>query len=543
MIAHRLMVRTALPLVATAACLLGSGTAFAQSAPADRRLDVVPYIGIDQTVMVPVKGGGDVLTFTSVTAGVTAQVQNRRMEANVDLQYNHNFSWDDQVADQDQISGIANASFHVARGLSINAGGLASRVRTDGLSGAQVFSDDGFTSQVYAGYIGPSYTTQLGDFNVNASYNLGYARVNDSVSANSVNGVPVTGGFADSWTNSVLGSVGFAPDTVLPAIGLTASAGYDREDASQLDQRFEDKWGRLDATLPVTPTLALVGGVGYEEITIRQRSALNDTNGNPLIVDGRYVTDDSSPRVLIYDQDGIIWDAGVLWRPSRRTSLTARVGQRYGGTTYSGSFIWEGRASSFGLFVFDGVDSFGRNVTSDIAALSGSNLRVPRNPFTGDITGCAFASSGSDGRCFNDSLTGITAANFRYRGVYGQWSTRHGPWNYGVGAGYSQRKFITPASEAVLIRGSKDQNWYGNASVVYMIDDNNTIDAIAYVNYFDATGADRPDVLNYGATTSYFRNITRRLSASAALGIDGTRADDFETQISAMGQVGLRYSF
>src|SRR3546814_10044554 len=69
---------------------------------------------------------------------------------------------------------------------------------------------------------------------------------------------------------------------ILP-LGLVASAGYGREDASQLDQRFEDEWARLDATLPVSPTLALIGGVGYEKIEISQRSPLLDGNGVPEI--------------------------------------------------------------------------------------------------------------------------------------------------------------------------------------------------------------------------------------------------------------------
>src|SRR3546814_8122167 len=49
-----------------------------------------------------------------------------------------------------------------------------------------------------------------------------------------------------------------------------------------LDQRFEDEWARLDATLPVSPTLALIGGVGYEKIEISQRSPLLDGNGVPV---------------------------------------------------------------------------------------------------------------------------------------------------------------------------------------------------------------------------------------------------------------------
>jgi hypothetical protein len=413
-------------------------------------------------------------------------------------------------------------------------------VRTDGLTGASP-QRNSFTSQVWAGYVGPSYTTQVGDINLNASYRLGYTRVNDDADGDFVGAQQPSGSFADSFTHSLTGSVGFSPDTILPGIGLTASAGYDREDASQLDQRFEDVWGRVDATVPVTPTLALVGGVGYEKIEISQRSPELDANGVPLIRNGRYVTDKGSPRALIYEFDDIIWDAGVLWRPSRRTTLQARVGERYGGMTYQGSFLWQGRDSSIAIVLFDGIDSFGRMVMGDVAALSGSNFDVARNPFTGDITGCAFSTAGG-GQCFNDALSGITDANFRYRGVSGQYSLRRGPWGWGLGAGYSQRKFITPNGQTVLIRGSRDENWFGNASATYTISSTDTIDLVGYANYFDASG-DRPDVLNYGAFSTYNKGLSRRLSASASLGLDGVKADDFDTIISAMGQVGLRYSF
>lgn len=527
--------------IAGASCvaLAAAMPAHAQSSSDAKRLDVVPYIGVDQVVTGPLKGGGDVLTYSNVTAGVTAEVQNRRVEAAVDLQYNHSFGWSSQAVDQDVLSGFGHATINVARGLGIQAGGLATRVRTDGLSGASTQRDT-YTSQVWSGYVGPSYTTQLGDFNVNAGYRLGYARVDDSVGQNSVQGQS-GGSFADSWTHSLNGSVGFSPDTVLPGIGLTASGGYDREDASQLDQRFEDLWGRLDATVPITPTLAAVGGVGYEKIKISQRSPQLGADGLPLIRNGRYVTDKSSPRALVYDFDDIIWDAGVLWRPSRRTTLQARVGERYGGMTYQGSFLWQGRDSHVAVIVFDGIDSFGRMITADVAALSGSNFDVARNPFTGDITGCAFSTTGG-GQCFNDALSGITDANFRYRGVSAQYALRRGPWGWGLGAGYSQRKFITPNGQTVLIRGSRDENWYGNGSVTYTISDRDSIDLVGYVNYFDASG-DRSDVLNYGSFASYYKGLSRRLSASASLGLDGVQADDLDTIISAMGQVGLRYSF
>ncbi|MGE4323967.1 MAG: hypothetical protein AB7E60_13190 [Sphingobium sp.] len=535
--ASHLNARASFVALGTALLAVGvlPGIAGAQEA---KRVDVTPYIGIDQGVTGPLKGEGDVLTYTNLSAGVSASVQTRRVEASIDVQYNHSFGWGRNASDQDVISGIVSGRINLAQGLALNAGGLATRVRSDGLWGASTLRNS-LTSQIFSGYIGPSYATRVGDFDLNASYRLGYTRVEDDFNS----GYPgMSGGsFDDSVSHSLTGSVGFAPDTVLPRVGLVASAGYDREDARQLDQRFENAWGRVDATVPVTPTVALVGGIGYEDIQISQRSPLLDEDGIPVIRNGRYVTDKGSPRALIYESDGIIWDAGVLWRPSQRTSLQARIGRRYGGTTFSGTFVWEGRNASFGLAVFDGIESFGRLMTSDVAALSGSNLDVIRNPFTGDLAGCAFSVTGG-GQCFNDALTGITDANFRYRGVSAQFARHFGRWTWGLGAGYSQRKFITPEGEAVFVSGTRDQNWYGNMSASYAINDRSGINTVAYISRFDASGA-RSDVWNMGAFTSYYTSLTRRLSASASVGVDGVKSDEIDTIISAMGQVGMRYSF
>lgn len=521
--------------------IVGLGAVFALSGAAvaqERQVDVNPYLGVDQVVLAPIKGDGDVLTYTNIVAGVTANVRTRRMEVMADVQYNRSFSWG-RESDQDVISGIVAGQYGVSRGLTLNAGALGARVRGDGFAGAATLNNSD-SSQVYAAYIGPSYVTRAGDLDIQASYRLGYARVEDDVNAGFA-GAPPDGAYTTGVTHDLTGSVGVAPGVWMP-LGLVASAGYSREDADQLDQRFEDSWARLDATLPVSPTFALMAGVGYEKIEVSQRSPVIDSGtGLPVVRGGRYVTDENSPRALIYDFDDIIWDVGVLWRPSRRTSLEARVGERYGGMTYSGSFVWQGRNQSFALVVFDAIDSFGRIITSNVAAISGTGLDVVRNPFTGDFTGCAFSSSGG-GQCFNDGLTGITGANFRYRGVGAQYAARRGPWGLGIGAGYSQRKFLTPSSDLILVRGTRDENWFGTASLSYVIDNRSSIDGAVYANYFNASG-DRLDVLNLGAFTSYYRTVTRNLQASASLGLDSAKADDLDTVINAMGQVGLRYSF
>src|SRR3546814_12763327 len=81
---------------------------------------------------------------------------------------------------------------------------------------------------------------------------------------------------------------------------------YEREDASQLDQRYEGKYARADVTMPIGPTVALLGGVGYEDIEIGQRDPLLDADGVPVRdANGRFVTDTSSPRRLSFDTDEI----------------------------------------------------------------------------------------------------------------------------------------------------------------------------------------------------------------------------------------------
>ncbi len=113
----------------------------------------------------------------------------------------------------------------------------------------------------------------------------------------------------------------------------------------QLDQRFEGKFGRGDVVLPVGRGVAVAAGVGYEKIEVSQRDPLLDAAAMPVLdSNGRFVTDPASPRRIAYNTDGIFWDAGVLWRPSRRTSLEARVGRRYGSMTYTGSLSYADRS-------------------------------------------------------------------------------------------------------------------------------------------------------------------------------------------------------
>src|SRR3546814_232118 len=104
-----------------------------------------------------------------------------------------------------------------------------------------------------------------------------------------------------------------------------------------------------------------------------------------------------------------------MWQPSRRTSLTARVGRRYGDTIYTGSFAYRpDHATLLQVGVYDGLSSFGRGLSGGLAALP-TQFDPTRNPLSGDINPCVFGQQ--SGGCLSQQLGYATAFQFRNRGV------------------------------------------------------------------------------------------------------------------------------
>lgn len=507
------------------------------------RVEVVPYLEAQQVLVADLKNGGDVLTYSTVAAGVDASIATRRAEAQISLRYERLIGYDNGVEDQDVVTGLARGSVALTRNFSLEAGGVAARASVDGRGAAQsnrVGNPDNVT-QVYSVYGGPTFATQAGALSVNAAYRAGYTKVesNDTVALPA--GQQRFDQFDDSVSQLATASVGMQPG-VLP-IGWAVSGSWEREDASQLDSRFEGKYARVDVTVPVTPTLAVVGGVGYEDIEISERDVLRDVNGVPIVgSNGRLVTDPASPRLIAYQQDGLIWDAGVLWRPSPRTSVEARYGRRYGTDTYLGSLTYApGRDWAVNVSVYDQVTGFGGFINDSLASLP-TQFRSSRNPLSGDIGGCAFGQRG--GFCFNDALQNASSAAFRQRGITASFSGTNGGWDSGFAVGYSQRKFISsPFGGQAQIDGVKDDNYFAVAYLGTDLDYRTRFESNVYASYFDSGFAGAGDVLATGANAALYRRIIRGLSASAAVGLDSYKQEDFDGELTASALLGLRYSF
>jgi len=510
-----------------------------------RRADIAPYLEVNQAALVNLSGGGDdVLTYTAVAAGVQATVQTHNVAIGADLRYEHQFSWNNNAPDQDIISGVATGRVDIVRNaLSLEAGGLATRMRADGLRGANnALAGVGFTNRVYSAYVGPNLSVPLGDLQLTGAYRLGYNRVDQDDDAVFDLGLPA-GTFEESWFHNANVALGMQPGT-LP-FGWSVGAGYLRENASQLDQHFIDKFVRADVTVPISPYVALLGGVGYEDIKISNRDALRDADGTPIRDSGgRFITDPASPRRLSYDQDGIIWDVGVMWRPNPRLSAEFRLGERYGGMTYTGSLTWQpSRRTTLSVVLFDSIDSFGRMLNNSLANI-GTDFYVVRDPFSGDLGGCIFNNGQAGGACFNDTLSGISTANFRNRGVFAQFARIGDPWAVTAAMGFARRRFIGDTQSILSsVNGLSDDNYFANLGITRQLGTQAAIDGNVYANYFDSGFTALGDVVNIGANIGYRRMLMRRLTASAAVGIDSVDRKGQEAFMSLLAQIGLRYQF
>ncbi|WP_374405468.1 preprotein translocase subunit YajC [Pelagerythrobacter sp.] len=512
----------------------------------DRRVSVDPYIEASQVLVAELSPGDDVVTYTQLAVGVDASLTGRNNGGSVSLRYERNIGYGDDALDSDTLSGVARGyATVVPRALTIEGGALAARTRVDGNGGATLnpLVGDDSESRIYSAYAGPNLHTRAGDVELNANYRIGYSRVEAPDAIVLAPGA----GAVDVFDESVVQVAGFhagtRPGEPLP-VGLGVGGGWVQEDVSNLDQRVQDRFVRADVQVPVSRDLALVGGVGYEDVEVSSRDAVRDAAGNPVIGDdGRFVTDDSEPRRIAYEATGLIWDVGVMWRPSPRTALEAHVGRRYDSTTYYGTFAWAPSSrSNVNVAVYDSVSGFGGLLNTALANLP-TEFSAARNALSGDFTGCVGGEQGAS--CLAGVLGSVRSAVFRSRGIAAGYSVTLGRIDTGIGAGYQRRKFIAaPGTVLASANGVVDEAYWVNYYIGAQIGRRAGVDGNIYASWIDSGFADSGEVFALGASAAYRQSITDRLSARAALAVDRLDSEAaIEDYTSATALLGLRYDF
>ena len=510
-----------------------------------RTVRVEPYIEASQVVVAEISPGDDVATYTQLATGVDASVQGRNNGGSVSLRYEKNIGYSDDALDSDSLTGIARGYATVTPGVTVEAGGLASRTRIDGSGGTGLnpVGELDSESRIYSAYVGPNFATRRGPIEATANYRFGYTRVEAPDAVLTGPDADPVDIFDESTSHSANARIGLAPRTVLP-VGVGIGSGYYREDIDNLDQRIENAYVRGDVTVPLAPDLSVVAGVGYEDVEVSSRDALVDADGVPVIgADGRFVTDEAGPRRIAFESDGLIYDVGVVWRPSPRTAFEAHVGKRYDSTNYYGSFAYAPDArSSLNISVYEGLSGFGGLLTDSLAALP-TDFEVSRNALTGNLDGCV---SGVEGRsCVTGALGSVRSSIFRSRGIAASYDRRFGRLSAGLGAGYDRRRFIA-AEDSVLAAadGIVDETYYVTGFVGTEIGRTASVQANAYATYTDTGFAEAGDVRAYGGSASYSQSLTQRISARAAIAIDHFDSELSEDDLTAASAlVGVRMNF
>jgi hypothetical protein len=522
--------------------------ALAASAAAEpawaQRAQITPYIEASQVLAADLGDGGDVLTYSTLGAGFDASVQTRRVEVQVSYQYERRFAYDADLADDDIHSGLARANVVVAPGVTIEGGAIATRTRAD-VRGDALNTQQGNVrnvAQVFSGYVGPSVATHIGPAFANAAYRFGYTKVEEPNGTGVAPGAAPLDLYDDSKVHVATASVGVKAGTVLP-VGVSVSGSYTREDAGQLDQRFEGKYARGDVVVPVARAVALTAGVGYEQIEVSQRDALRNPAGQPVRDGaGRFVTDPGSPRRIAYDLDGVFWDAGVIWRPSRRTFLEGRYGRRYDSDSFTGSFSYEmGAGSGIQVGVYDSVQTFGQQLNGTLSRLP-TSFNITTDPFGNEFSGCIYGTTGAAaGGCLNNVFASSAASAFRARGITAVAVRNRGGKTLGLGGGYSRRTFLAPSEGgSALIDGSFDESFYAQLFGSSDVGANGQLSTSLLASYYNSSlGED--GIFGWGANAAYTHQFGR-LGATASLGMFGFERDG-DSSASAQALLGLRYGF
>ncbi|MFL6843811.1 MAG: hypothetical protein ACJ8ER_02890 [Allosphingosinicella sp.] len=535
---QRLASRSWRPVIAAAGMTLVA-TGAVQGEP---RTVVHPYLEVQQVATADFDRG-EVLTYTGVGGGIDASIATRRVQATISYNYQHRIGWNDRIQDHDVHSGLAAVHVEAVPGvLSLDAGAMAARTHSDirfPVPTARTI-DNPNVAEIYSAYAGPTLTTHAGPVAVNASYRLGYVKVDDHSLAGAPAGAPRIDRYSSSTVHNAAVSLGMSPGE-LP-FGWTVGAGYVREDMNRLNSKFEGEYVRGDVVVPVSPTLAVTGGVGYEKLQGSQQDFLRDpATGLPVLTPGgNLVADPAGTRLKTVDEDGVMWDVGILWRPSPRTELQARGGWRYGGKSFTASLRHQiDSRSALTASIYDGVSSFGRLLVADLNGVP-RKFEIPRNGVDG---GCVFGTDPGTGACFGDALQSIDNFNFRNRGANILYSRSRGPWSLGLGAGYANRHYLAPDSTVFALHGVTDQSFTLQGNLGRRLSRSSGMDFDAYANWYDSGLAGSDGSFAAGLTGRYYQSIfDPRLQAQIAAGVYTTQAGDFDANYGSI-LVGLRYTF
>ncbi|MEM8826450.1 MAG: hypothetical protein AAGD40_05945, partial [Pseudomonadota bacterium] len=256
-------------------------------------------------------------------------------------------------------------------------------------------------------------------------------------------------------------NLGFGMIPYQRKVGVRASGNWVRERIDQLDQLYRAYTGTADGWFRVTRALTLLGTLGYENIINAQNAILFDPDtGFPVIEDGDFVIDPVDPRDTVFDTEGLTWSAGFQYAPNDRLFLAFTGGERFGTSTFNGSFNYNNgrRLSVVGVYS-ESLSSFGRNLQGFQGGVGGglgggfglgpggNNINRPplgRAGGTGNVGfgGCLLGIDPVTGRCSLNGNESVQPGTFQGRQAIITATVAGDPVIYGANIFYTRRGFV-----------------------------------------------------------------------------------------------------
>lgn len=529
--------RIALGLLAGAA---GCGVAHAE------RPQLGAFIDVKQNAEAQLSGTGvEDVTYTEVAGTLVGQISNRRIVASGSYRLSYRIPEVGRLDKNLSQNGLLRLQANlIDQWLTMETGAIITRSRVDP-SGAAPQTSNGNRknlTQTYSAFLQPVITHRIGDLGFTGSYRYAYTRNERSETGASIG--PLTDRFDSSKEQQATLTIGME-QSALP-FDWTISSQYRHENTTNLAQHFRAINVHGDIKLPIAQKLALAGSAGFERTRTSKREALIDPlTGLPVLgKGGKFVVDPASPRVLTYDVDGLIADAGIIWRPSRRTRLEARAGYRYGGFSYTG--LLEMRTSQragLTVIVSDRVESFGQGVSNGLASTPANlDLGQSLDP-TSSYQDCLFGKSAGTGRCIGGALGQASATTYRERAINVIFSRAMRKWTVSSSFGYSRRTYFDDPNALLSLVDVVDQSFFANLSLGRPLTRESGISFSFGADLFKNGQVGASDVMSGAFGVNYNRTLGRSVQLQASLAVDASKQDGVTADVSGRAQLGLQYKF
>jgi uncharacterized protein (PEP-CTERM system associated) len=507
------------------------------------------FMNIQQIVEGQLRGSGtDDVTYTEVSGNLLTQVSNRRIVLSATYRLSYRIPEAGKIDENIQHNGVMRLQANVIdEWLNMESGAIITRSRVDpsGSASQTNAGNQQNLTQTYSAYIQPVLAHQMGDLGVQASYRYAYTANDVGKTGDAPAGSPLTDRFDSSKGQQA--TLALAMDQGSLPFSWKLSGEYRHENTTNLAEHFRAHSVIGEIKLPIgNSRVALVTSGGYERTRTSERSALIDPlTGLPVLgKGGRFVVDPASPRVLTYDMEGLIGDAGIIWRPSQRTRMEARAGYRYGGFSLTG--LVEMRPSDrtgLTMIITDRVESFAQGLSNGLASTTPSlDLGLSNDP-NSSYQNCLFGKAVGEGRCINGALGQAAASAYRERAANVIFTHRMRQTTLTSAFGYSRRAYIDNPNSPVSLAGVVDQSFFGNMTVSRRLTRESGISFSFQGNYFMNGQVGAPDAMSGSVNTSYYRSFGRGIQFNATVAIDGSKQENIPADVSGRAQLGLQYRF